>query len=208
MQPSYDVEMDYSSMGPPQPQEQQQIVPPSDNMDEAYAGYQQQLKMAFAAISASRLAEAAEEIMNLSRWLLSNVAKLGELVHAMHDWHARIANLTGLHQDEQNPQFEPLQVWRDFNTCWLALGQKQKDLTQDAIRYRIPDSNLLSAVTIQAMVDELIRLCDSIEQHGLVDYDRGVWEEEITNVFSQCLDLLTPDNSSQAEQGYPSARPG
>jgi hypothetical protein len=86
MQPSYDVEMDYSSMGPPQPQEQQQqIVPPSDNMDEAYAGYQQQLKMAFAAISASRLAEAAEEIMNLSRWLLSNVAKLGELIHALHD---------------------------------------------------------------------------------------------------------------------------
>jgi hypothetical protein len=86
MQPPYDVEMDYSSMGPPQPQEQQQqIVPPSDNMDEAYAGYQQQLKMAFAAISASRLAEAAEEIMNLSRWLLSNVAKLGELIHALHD---------------------------------------------------------------------------------------------------------------------------
>lgn len=85
MPPSYDVEMDYSQMGPPQPQEHQQIVPPSDNMDEAYTGYQQQLKMAFAAISASRLAEAAEEIMNLSRWLLSNVAKLGELVHAMHD---------------------------------------------------------------------------------------------------------------------------
>jgi hypothetical protein len=82
MQPSYDVEMDYPPMGPPQPQEQQQIVPPSDNMEEAYNGYQQQLKMAFVAISASRLAEAAEEIMNLSRWLLSNVAKLGELVHA------------------------------------------------------------------------------------------------------------------------------
>src|SRR5271154_2679929 len=119
-----------------------------------------------------------------------------------------MANLTGLHQDEQNPQFEPLQVWRDFNTCWLALGQKQKDLTQDAIRYRIPEPNLLPVVTIQAMVDELIRLCDSIEQPGLVDYGRGGWEGEITNVFSQCLALLSPDNSSQAEQGYPSARPG
>ena len=85
MQPSYDVEMDYSQIGPPQPQEHQQIVPPSDNMDEAYSGYQQQLKMAFTAISASRLAEAAEEVMNLSRWLLSNVAKLGELVHTTHD---------------------------------------------------------------------------------------------------------------------------
>jgi hypothetical protein len=118
------------------------------------------------------------------------------------------ANLLGLHQDEQNPQFEPLQVWKHFNICWLALGQKQKDLTQDAIRYRMPDSNILAAETIQAMVDELIRLCDSIEQHGLVDYDRGVWEEEITNVFSQCLDLLDPENPSQADPGYPSTQPG
>jgi hypothetical protein len=42
------------------------------------------------------------------------------------------------------------------------------------------------------MVDELIRLCDSIEQYGLVDYDIGVWEEEITSIFSHCLDLLVP----------------
>jgi hypothetical protein len=102
------------------------------------------------------------------------------------------ANWLGLHQDEHNPQFEPIQVGRDFNTCWLALGQKQKDLTEEAIRRRISDSNLLSAETIQAMVDELIRLCDLLEQHGLVDYDRGVWEEEITSIFSQCLDLLVP----------------
>jgi hypothetical protein len=69
------------------------------------------------------------------------------------------------------------------------------------------DSNVLSAGTIQAMVDELIRLCDSVEQHGLVDYDRGVWEEEITSVFSQCLNLLELDSSSQA-QGYPPTQPG
>jgi hypothetical protein len=117
------------------------------------------------------------------------------------------ANWPGLHQDEQNPQFEPIQVWRDFNHCWLALGQKQKDLTEDAIRYRLSDSSILPAETISAMVDELVRLCDSIEQHGLVDYDRGVWEEEIIAVFMQCLDLLGPQNTSHAEQGYPSTRP-
>ena len=70
------------------------------------------------------------------------------------------------------------------------------------------DSNILTAGTIQNMVDELIRLCDSIEQHGLVDYERGVWEEEITGVFSQCLDLLVLDSSSQTQQGFPSTRPG
>ena len=69
------------------------------------------------------------------------------------------------------------------------------------------ESSILPVGTIQAMVDELIRLCDSVEQHGLVDYDRGVWEEEITSVFSQCLDLLEPETSSQAQQGYPATRP-
>ena len=29
------------------------------------------------------------------------------------------------------------------------------------------------------MGNELIRLCDSIERHGLVDYQYGVWEEQI-----------------------------
>jgi hypothetical protein len=75
---TYDVEMDYSPMGPPNPQDQQQVMAASDNMEEAYNRYQHQLKMAFEAISAGRLAEAGVEIMNLSRWLLSNVAKLGE----------------------------------------------------------------------------------------------------------------------------------
>ena len=92
---------------------------------------------------------------------------------------------------------------QNFNICWLALGQKQKDLTEEAIRYRMFNFNFLPAETIQAMVDELIRLCDSIEQYGLVDYDRGVWEEEITSIFSQCLDLLVPGDPSEAEQGYP-----
>lgn len=30
------------------------------------------------------------------------------------------------------------------------------------------------------MGDELVRLCDGIERHGLVDYQYGVWEEQIT----------------------------
>lgn len=29
------------------------------------------------------------------------------------------------------------------------------------------------------MGDELVRLCDSIEHHGLVDYEYGVWEEQV-----------------------------
>jgi hypothetical protein len=29
------------------------------------------------------------------------------------------------------------------------------------------------------MGKDLVRLCDSIERHGLVDYQYGVWEEQI-----------------------------
>lgn len=29
------------------------------------------------------------------------------------------------------------------------------------------------------MGKELIQLCDQVEQHGLVDYQMGIWEEEI-----------------------------
>jgi hypothetical protein len=83
LQRSYNVEMDYSPMGPANTQEQQQIMPSSDNIDEAYNRYQQQLKKTFEAISAGRLAEASVEIRDLSRWLLTNVDKLGELLSAL-----------------------------------------------------------------------------------------------------------------------------
>jgi len=79
VQQSYDVEMDYAPIGPAGPQEQQPIMPSSDSMEDAYNRYLQQLKATFEAISAGRLADASVEIMSLSRWLLSNVAKLGEL---------------------------------------------------------------------------------------------------------------------------------
>lgn len=46
-----------------------------------------------------------------------------------------------------------------------------------------------SRITLEGlnkMGDELIRLCDGIERHGLVDYQYGVWEEQITEGrFSQ-----------------------
>lgn len=32
---------------------------------------------------------------------------------------------------------------------------------------------------IEGLGDELVRLCDGLERHGLVDYQYGVWEEQI-----------------------------
>ena len=38
---------------------------------------------------------------------------------------------------------------------------------------------ILSTPALEQLARELVRLCDSIEKHGLVDYQMGVAEEEI-----------------------------
>jgi hypothetical protein len=42
----------------------------------------------------------------------------------------------------------------------------------------------MSQETIKKLGDELIRLCDGIESHGLVDYQYGVWEDRIETSMS------------------------
>lgn len=39
--------------------------------------------------------------------------------------------------------------------------------------------SLITEDNLQKMGDDLIRLCDNIERHGLVDYQYGVWEQQI-----------------------------
>lgn len=39
--------------------------------------------------------------------------------------------------------------------------------------------SLITEDNLQKMGDELVRLCDNIERHGLVDYQYGVWEQQI-----------------------------
>lgn len=89
-----------------------------------------------------------------------------------------------------------LQLWTDFNLCWLAVCQKQKDMTHDFIatgRQSI-QVNLLSRDRMENMGRDLIQLCDQLEQYGLVDYEMGIWEEEILcgeyyPTLDQCLQL-------------------
>lgn len=49
---------------------------------------------------------------------------------------------------------------------------------------------IMSQETIKKLGDELIRLCDGIESHGLVDYQYGVWEDRIEASMSSNLFLL------------------
>lgn len=55
-------------------------------------------------------------------------------------------------------------------------------MTQEWIRDnqapREPRSTM-NQQTLETLSRELVRLCDSVEKHGLVDYQMGVAEEEI-----------------------------
>lgn len=64
-----------------------------------------------------------------------------------------------------------------LNICWLAVFQRQIESTRNYHR--------LNVDVMEAMGKFLIKVCDGIESHGLVDYQMGVWEEEI-------LDRKTP----------------
>ena len=79
---------------------------------------------------------------------------------------------------------ERLKLWNEFNLCWECLLQRQKDNTQQMIDSgqspRSPQS-LLDKSFLTRMGDELVRLCDDVEQHGLVDYEMGVAEELIVS---------------------------
>jgi len=88
----------------------------------------------------------------------------------------------GLTKDEEELHGERIKLWNDFNTCWLAVLQKQKDTTQEMIdlgQPPVPPQSYLQEDFLEKMGRELVRLCDGMERHGLVDYQMGVWEEEI-----------------------------
>lgn len=54
----------------------------------------------------------------------------------------------------------------------------QKDLMEPG-RQLQRSQTLISKEGLEKMGKELVRLCDGIERHGLVDYQYGVWEQQI-----------------------------
>jgi hypothetical protein len=84
-------------------------------------------------------------------------------------------------RDDENRHSERSQLWNNFNLCWLALCQKQKDLTQVILETGQPQPNadMLTVEIMEKMGHDLVRLSDQMEPHGLVDYQMGIWEEEI-----------------------------
>ncbi|CAI7567664.1 unnamed protein product [Penicillium pancosmium] len=146
----------------------------SSTLDEAYAQYRRALRSTFDHTRAGRLVEASRSLLEISEWLVANARDLGIL------------------RDDHLLYHDRLQLWNDFNLCWLAVCQKQKDLFQDLITtgHSPAHTSLISRDQLEAMGKNLIHLCDQLEQHGLVDYQLGIWEEEILCVLGQCLDVI------------------
>ena len=80
--------------------------------------------------------------------------------------------------DDASLHADRIKLWDDFNHAWLALGQRQVDLMGSGQQLSRPQ-RLLSRETIEKLGNEVVRLSDGLERHGLVDYQYGVWEDEI-----------------------------
>lgn len=151
-------------------------------LEEKWVNYQRQLGTIYQDVVNGSLENASDTLLSVSSWLLSQVADLG------------------LNLDDTNLHADRIKLWNDFNHAWLALGQRQLELTISSQQTSRPQG-LLSKATIKKLGNELIRLCDGIERHGLVDYHYGVWEEEITTVLEDCLDLLENHDDSSGSSG-------
>ncbi|KAG4267457.1 hypothetical protein FPRO04_12895 [Fusarium proliferatum] len=140
-------------------------------LEEKWVSYQRQLGRIFQEIVNGSLESASEKLLSVTSWLLSQVADLG------------------LHLDGTNLHADRIQLWNDFNHAWLGLGQRQIDLMTSSQPLSRTQS-LVPKAMIKKMGNELVRLCDGIERHGLVDYQYGVWEDQITAVLEDCLDIF------------------
>ncbi|KAF1811453.1 hypothetical protein P152DRAFT_399204 [Eremomyces bilateralis CBS 781.70] len=159
------------------------------DLDNAYGQYQAELRRTFECVRDGRLVEAGQSLVQISDWLLGNAESLG------------------LVRDDETIHDERLKLWSEFNSCWLATLQRQKDLTIEVSRnpdILRPPISLLEHDYMETMGKELVRLCDAVEKHGLVDYQLGVWEEDIVELLTQCLDLLEAQQSGTG-QGQPTA---
>ena len=79
--------------------------------------------------------------------------------------------------DQVSLHGDRIRLWGELNTAWQAIFQKQIDLINDNTPRNHP--NLMPIELINKMATDLIRLCDTIDSHGLVDYQYGVAEEQI-----------------------------
>ncbi|GAB7353184.1 hypothetical protein MBLNU459_g3711t2 [Dothideomycetes sp. NU459] len=128
--------------------------------------YQTRVRQIFTYVNDGQLAPTADLLSQISHYLLGNAQALE------------------LHIDKREIREERLQLWEQFNRCWLTTLQRQFDMTSDALAHgrKVPPApqSLLGADVMEDLGQQLVTLCDGVEKLGLVDYEMGVAEEEIS----------------------------
>ncbi|KAL8670844.1 MAG: hypothetical protein Q9168_004644 [Polycauliona sp. 1 TL-2023] len=158
------------------------------NFTEGFNEYRELLKETFEDTARGRLTEAAASLLDMSERLLSHAKDLG------------------LTSDNEALRDERLEIWRGFNTCWLAILQRQREITQQMLntgQRPLGPQNVLRKDNLEQMAESLVQHCDQLEKYGLVDYQMGVWEEEIMSILSQCLDVLEANEPQGGENVDP-----
>lgn len=150
-------------------------------LGDAYASYQLTLQDIFQNVRDGVLATASKSLLAVSDWLLSHVEELGMCFAT--EWIVADRIRPGLTSDDQNFHDERIKLWNDFNHAWLAIFQRQKEM-MELKQLESGEMLLVSEETLKRMGKDLVNFCDSIERHGLVDYQYGVWEEQI--IASTC----------------------
>lgn len=154
--------------------------PVNQAFDRAYGEYQNALRQTFVDTRDGKLAKAGRSLLSITDWLLGAAGELGRKDRCLIFIVAEL--WAGLIQDDETLHAQRIQLWDEFNTCWLAVLQRQKESTQDMLDSGQPPihpQTLISEDDLETMGNELVRHCDVMERHGLVDYQMGVWEEEI-----------------------------
>ncbi|KAF2827781.1 hypothetical protein CC86DRAFT_200221 [Ophiobolus disseminans] len=157
----------------------------ANEFDVFYNKYQNELKHTFEHVRDGKLAEAAQNLVTFSDWIL------------------HYAETLGLVRDDENHYTQRLKLWEEFNTCWLATLQKQKAFLEDMVatgQPPQPPKTLIDYEFLETMGTQLVKNCDNMEKHGLVDYQMGVWEEEIIAMLTSCLDLLEEVGAGSSAQ--------
>lgn len=162
---------------------------PDAASDARHEWYQNKLRAINQDVSNGKLREAAPLLLELSKWLLGDVQGLGMSRGDSRSQEADSA--PGLISDKRvtygDIYDERLKLWNEFNLLWEALLQRQLENTEQAKSDQSLPSpqSVLDKKMLTRMGNELVRLCDGIEPHGLVDYEMGVAEEQIISSKSK-----------------------
>ncbi|KAL1898399.1 hypothetical protein Cpir12675_001944 [Ceratocystis pirilliformis] len=130
-------------------------------VDERMGVFRAKLTAAVKAINRAQLSVALDYLLEVNTWIQEQTVPLA------------------LHLDNQDRRSERLAMWNDFNHTWLALLQKQKDFLNETAT-PVPGHPPLSLEQLKACGNSIVKLGELMEPHALVDYQYGVWEDQIT----------------------------